>query len=44
MGTVQTTTFGSPDVLAFDRIHPFEWTLVAVVPEDALFAPDRASR
>lgn len=44
VGTLQTAAFGSPEVLAFDRIHPFEWTLVAVVPEDVLFAPgDRAA-
>jgi serine/threonine-protein kinase len=40
VGTVRTTTFGSAEVLAFDRIHPFEWTLVAVVGEDVLFAPE----
>ena len=38
VGFVRSHTDGDPALLVFDRIHPFDWTLVAVAPEKQLFA------
>jgi serine/threonine protein kinase len=38
LSTFQAEVAGTPCVLAFDRIHPFEWTLVTSSPADAVFA------
>jgi serine/threonine-protein kinase len=40
VGFVPSRAIGAPALLAFDRVHPFEWTLVAVAPEAQLFARD----
>ncbi|MDO8836077.1 MAG: protein kinase [Vicinamibacterales bacterium] len=37
-GVVETESAGEPVVVAYDRIHPFSWTLVAVVPARVVFA------
>jgi serine/threonine protein kinase len=38
VGFVETEPAGGPVVVAFDRIHPFGWTLVAVQPAKVVFA------
>jgi hypothetical protein len=38
LGHVETEAPGAPRVLAFDRVHPLEWTLVAEVSQEALYA------
>lgn len=37
-GVVETESAGEPVVVAYDRIHPFNWTLVVVQPAKAVFA------
>ena len=41
VGFIETTAFGAPEVIAFDRIHPFEWILLELAPESDLAADAR---
>jgi len=36
-GFLRTQAFGEPAVIVFDRIHPLDWTLVAVASEARLY-------
>jgi hypothetical protein len=38
-GFLPTQAFDAPALLVFDRIHPLEWTLVAVAEESRLYEP-----
>jgi serine/threonine-protein kinase len=38
IGFIETTAFGAPQIVAFDRIHPLEWTLLQLVSESDLAA------
>ncbi len=38
VGFVETHAYGAPALLVFDRIHPFDWTLVALAPEERLYS------
>jgi serine/threonine-protein kinase len=41
VGFVETTVNGKAEVVAFDRIHPFEWTLLELAPDSELAADAR---
>jgi hypothetical protein len=38
VGFIETTALGAAQVAAFDRIHPFEWTLLELAAESDLAA------
>ncbi len=41
VGFVETSRFGAPSVVGFDRIHPIDWLLVSIIEEPTLLGAQR---